>query len=444
MRVVIEVAEGPHQGQTFAFEGHDTFLVGRSRRAHFRLPREDRYFSRIHFLVEVNPPSCRLMDMGSKNGTFVNGKRVSLVDLQDGDQIQGGKTVLRVRVEKLKAPAKRAEPVSPLITPPRRPTPPRPMPVPAAPPVAELGERCLACNASLPAAGPQGQPPLCGECRKAAARATQPIRGYCLIRELGGGEIGTTYVALEEPSGRPAAVRLFPPADPANSVAIESFLRAVAPLKLLSHPYIAGLREVRVSGGCLFAASEFIRGTDSARLVQTEGPLPVAEACELICQLLEALDHAHAEGHVHRSLKPTSLRVDSAGMLRVVDFGLAGLFRTSDLSGLSLQSSTGKALPFMAPEQVTSFREVRPAADQYSAAAVLYYLLTGRLTHEFPPSLPECMLMVLQEEPVPLRKRRPEVPPLLAEVVHRALAKEPDMRFPDAASMLQALTNCSV
>src|SRR5436305_8938767 len=96
MRITLTVTAGPHQGRRFAFEGHDTFVVGRSKRAHFQLPARDKYFSRVHFLVEVNPPQCRLMDMGSRNGTYVNGQRVETVDLTDGDQIKAGHTVFRL------------------------------------------------------------------------------------------------------------------------------------------------------------------------------------------------------------------------------------------------------------------------------------------------------------------------------------------------------------
>jgi serine/threonine-protein kinase len=96
MRILIAVIAGPHQGQVFTFTGHDTFLVGRSKRAHFRLPEKDEYFSRSHFLVEVNPPHCRLMDMKSTNGTFVNGKKVQVADLAHGDKIQAGQTILHI------------------------------------------------------------------------------------------------------------------------------------------------------------------------------------------------------------------------------------------------------------------------------------------------------------------------------------------------------------
>src|SRR5438477_12887901 len=98
MRLTLTVIEGPHRGQEFAFAEHDTFLVGRSVHAHFQLPLKDRYFSRIHFMMEVNPPHCRLIDMGSHNGTYVNGQRVLSADLHDGDQIRAGHTIIRLTV----------------------------------------------------------------------------------------------------------------------------------------------------------------------------------------------------------------------------------------------------------------------------------------------------------------------------------------------------------
>src|SRR5262245_57403395 len=76
MQVTLTVTAGPHAGKHFTFDGHDSFLVGRSKDAHFQLSYDDPYFSRRHFLIEVNPPRCRLLDLGSRNGTHVNGLRV--------------------------------------------------------------------------------------------------------------------------------------------------------------------------------------------------------------------------------------------------------------------------------------------------------------------------------------------------------------------------------
>src|SRR5438105_4540658 len=77
MRVTLTVVTGPHEGKVFTLSGHEMFLVGRSKRCHFQLDRKDMYFSRAHFLIEANPPLCRLSDMGSRNGTYRNGKRVA-------------------------------------------------------------------------------------------------------------------------------------------------------------------------------------------------------------------------------------------------------------------------------------------------------------------------------------------------------------------------------
>src|SRR5262249_61845195 len=96
LRITLTVTAGPHAGREFTFVGHDTFLVGRSRSTHFQLPEKDRYFSRIHFMVEVNAPHCRLVDMRSRNGTYVNGEKVKQPDLRDGDRIRAGHTTLLV------------------------------------------------------------------------------------------------------------------------------------------------------------------------------------------------------------------------------------------------------------------------------------------------------------------------------------------------------------
>src|SRR5438552_6245096 len=98
MRITLRVLAGPYTGREFVFDQHDTFLIGRSESAHLYLP-EDRFFSRHHCLLEIAPPRCFLRDLGSTNGTFVNGKRVAEAFLHSGDPIQGGQTVLEVDVQ---------------------------------------------------------------------------------------------------------------------------------------------------------------------------------------------------------------------------------------------------------------------------------------------------------------------------------------------------------
>src|SRR5258707_14517188 len=94
MQINLTVKAGPHEGAIFEFKERANFIVGRSDRAHFRLPVKDKSISRIHFMIEMNPPLCRLVDMESTNGTKVNGKKVTIVDLKDGDRIMAGPTRL--------------------------------------------------------------------------------------------------------------------------------------------------------------------------------------------------------------------------------------------------------------------------------------------------------------------------------------------------------------
>jgi len=102
MRVTLRVLAGPYTGREFVFDQHDTFLIGRSESAHLYLP-EDRFFSRHHCLLEIAPPRCFLRDLGSTNGTYVNGQKVSEAFLHSGDRIQGGQTVLEVEVQSERA-----------------------------------------------------------------------------------------------------------------------------------------------------------------------------------------------------------------------------------------------------------------------------------------------------------------------------------------------------
>jgi eukaryotic-like serine/threonine-protein kinase len=99
MHVILQVREGPLAGQTFAFQVSDAFVLGRSRRANLRLPRGDRFISRLHFLLEPAEGQCRVMDLGSRNGTYLNGRRIEIADLNDGDCLRAGRTIFRVRLD---------------------------------------------------------------------------------------------------------------------------------------------------------------------------------------------------------------------------------------------------------------------------------------------------------------------------------------------------------
>ncbi len=148
---------------------------------------------------------------------------------------------------------------------------------------------------------------------------------------------------------------------------------------------------------------------------------------------------------MHRDVKPSNLIIEPRGaddFVWLADFGLARAYQGSSLSGLTTTGSIGGTLPFMAPEQITDYRNVTPAADQYSAAATLYYLLTREYTYNFPSDIASKLLMVLQEPPRPIQLRRPDIPAKLSAAIHKALARPPAQRFADVSHFRKALQLC--
>jgi serine/threonine-protein kinase len=429
--VVLEVIGGPHQGRRFRFTGHDSFIVGRASKAHFRLPQHDPYFSRLQFMVEVNPPCCRLMDLVSTNGTFVNERRVTVADLYHGDRIKGGDTVLQVS---LFGPHGVVQPAQAQVSPRSDvdSTQAFPLEVPEAgrePPRGEAGGQ------TAPGAAQGHRPPV-----------TPPvIPGYEIVRELGRGGMGVVYLAKRLALGDNVAVKTICPVYSAGDREVRRFLREAEILCTLRHPHIVAFHQMGRLGDLFYFVMDYVPGTDARHLLNAHGPFPVHRAVRVLCQVLDALDFAHRHGFVHRDVKPANLLVATSGdreVCRLADFGLARVYHDSRMSGLTVLGDLGGTLPYMPPEQITKFREASPPADQYSAAATLYHLLTGHYLYDFETDGDEQKLRKILSErelPVPIRQRRTDLPEPLARAVHRALEKDPSKRYPGVAALREAL-----
>ncbi len=171
--------------------------------------------------------------------------------------------------------------------------------------------------------------------------------------------------------------------------------------------------------------------------------MTLPRALSLVCQLLGALDYAHRCGFVHRDIKPSNMlvaNVTGKEEVRLADFGLARVYQASHLSGLTVTGDIGGTVAFIAPEQITQYREAKPPADQYAAAATLYNLLTGKYIYDLPREIPKQLALILNDDPIPIRDRRRDVPEPLAVIIHKALARDPGDRYPDVRAFLAALT----
>jgi eukaryotic-like serine/threonine-protein kinase len=403
LRILLRVIGGPHAGRVFSFEEHDSIIVGRSNEARFRLLFKDEYLSRVHFLVELKPPRCRLFDLNSANGTFVNDERRTEVELFDGDLVRAGKTILRVVVE------------------------------------ADSGSTSVPETVD-PEAGPVAAGSFISASTKIEAGSPQSIANFDILRELGRGAMGVVYLASRRDDGSVVALKTIIPEAAGTEAQVERFLREARTLEALDHPNIVAFRAMGEAEGRLYFAMDYVRGIDASMLVKdVGGPLPVGRALSIGRQLLDGLAHAHALGFVHRDIKPSNLLVAEGGVAKLADFGLAKTYRNSKLSGLTLRGDVGGTIAYMAPEQITDFRGSGPSVDLYAAGATLYYLLTGCLVYDLPKTLPAQLAMILNQPPVPIRTRRADLPVALVEVIERSLDRNPSDRFADATAMSEAL-----
>jgi serine/threonine-protein kinase len=187
---------------------------------------------------------------------------------------------------------------------------------------------------------------------------------------------------------------------------------------------------------------EFVPGATAAAVVRRDGPLTPDRVRHWAGQILDALAHAHETGFVHRDVKPANLLVvegPDGDVVKVADFGLARAFESSGMSRLTTDGSAGGTPMYMPPEQVTDFKRVKPAADQYSVAGTLFYLLMGRSPYEPARSVGEALQQILTDDPIPLRPDAPPLPDPFSPVLRRAMARDPADRFPDLRAMRRAL-----
>jgi len=267
---------------------------------------------------------------------------------------------------------------------------------------------------------------------------------YLIERELHGGGMSRVFVAREHALGREVVIKVLPP-DLAAGINRERFRREVQLAARITHPYIVPLLSAGEAGELLWFTMPYISGDSLRTMLEQRGPLPVREVIQLLRDVAEALSYAHARGVIHRDIKPANILTDGVHAM-VTDFGVAkALGAALPLTGVAGHTTSGMAIgtpAYMAPEQLAADPVADHRVDIYAIGLLAYELLTGASPFAA-PSPTATMTAQLTRTPDSLTTVRADVPPALAQMVDRCLAKSPDDRPADAQAVLAELDHIS-
>ncbi len=267
------------------------------------------------------------------------------------------------------------------------------------------------------------------------------IAGYEILGQIGRGGMAVVYRALDLRLGRTVALKVLAPELGEDEAFRQRFIRESRAAAGVDHPHIIPVYEAGESAGVLFIAMRYVSGGDVRLLIEAEGRLSPSRVVEITSQAASALDAAHAHGLVHRDVKPGNMLLGQASSsghdhVYLSDFGLS-----KDSLSPSTLTSTGQffgTLDYVSPEQIQGL-PVDGRADQYALACAVVEMLTGTPPFARTDTM-ALMWAQLHATPPPLTDRRPELPPVVDQVLARALAKSPASRFPSCRAFAEALT----
>jgi serine/threonine protein kinase len=271
-------------------------------------------------------------------------------------------------------------------------------------------------------------------------RVPYQLGRYRLDQKLGEGGMGAVYLALDGQLDRVVALKIPFLKDGVNDSLYPRFLREARAAAGLRHPNICPLFDIGEADGIPFLSMAFIQGEPLSRRVGKNRPMPIPEAVSICRKIALAMAEAHKQRIIHRDLKPVNVLMDETGEPIILDFGLAR--REDAVAALTVQGQVMGTPMYMPPEQLNGdVAKMGPGCDIYSLGVMLYELLTGR--PPFEGDIISLASQVLCDPPPSLASRRPGIDPKLERIVMKALAKEPQDRWPTMTAFADALAEWS-
>jgi pSer/pThr/pTyr-binding forkhead associated (FHA) protein len=408
------VTAGPAAGRRLTLR--DELVIGREVGGEGTLSR-DHELSRRHARVARDASGqLTIEDLGSANGTFVNGERVrGRHVLRVGDTVRIGSTTLQLTdVGRAPAtPASVAPPPAPAIWPPAA------SKRPAAPAISPPARPARAADRERPASElPLGS-----------------VFAGCRVEEvISHGDMGVVYRAEELALQRRVAIKLILPEHSRDEHFRERFRRESMVAAAIDHPNVIPIFDAGDEHGVLYITMRLVEGTDMRALIAAEGRIEPLRAARIVRQVAAALDAAHARGMLHRDVKPSNVLLARDDHVYLSDFGLAK--RADSIDGLTRQGSIVGRAAYVAPEQILNER-VDARADIYALGCLLFEALTGETPFARWTEGPAALAPLDAPQPSPV-ELCPDLPREFEEVTRQAMAKNPSERYPSAGDLGQA------
>jgi len=484
-KIVIKIITGPLSGKEMIFDRYETIMLGRLPECHISIS-DDQSISRYHFMLEINPPLAKLKDLGSLNGTWVNGIQLGgrhksenssqhinkkEVALNDGDKIEVGNTIIEVRIK---------EPIL----------------------CCDCGKEILSDN--IERYKWIGETYICSKCsndmnvsfehfnyvfekkqqnerrnnlqeglvhnggpvssetdllktisipvnanvsdhqNKSEFQHIYNIKipGYKLLRQIGKGGSGEVYLAESINGEKKAAIKLMPFNQSNCDNSVHHFLRESENLINLNHKNIVKIYDYGSSDNfCYFVMEYCNRGSVADLMSIHGGKLSLDMAVSIILEALNGLSYLHEKNFVHRDIKPANILLAGNNQnltAKISDFGISKNFQEAGLSGMTLTGVFSGTLSFMPREQLINFKYVRPESDIWSIGATFYYMITGRVPRKKERSQDQVESILINEI-LPVNKIDSSISQNINQLIMRALHHDPNKRYKDASELKKHL-----